>query len=142
MVLYNDIGDHPPMAGPTKSIQVEADADEVFEFLSEESNLGRWWFRPGLKLDDTLSGGWHFQSDPDILSIDVRWGKSGGWRHIRTAVESREDNTRVIMTVYPVPGCPSGCLERESIRSRRDLKRLKTELESRNHLIDSDGYWI
>lgn len=142
MVLYNDAEDRPALAGPTRSIRVDADADEVFEFLSQESNLSRWWFRPGLKLDDSPAGGWNFQSDPDILSVDLRWGKSGEWRHIRAAVESGSENTRVAMTVYPVPGCPTGCLERESIRSRRDLKRLKEELESRNHLIDSDNYWI
>lgn len=141
MVLNPENLGRPALAGPTKSIRVDAEADEVFEFLSQESNLARWWFRPGLKLDDSREGGWHFQTHPELLSIDLRWGRSGDWRHVRAIVEPREDGARVAMTVHPVPGCPTGCLEREAIRSRRDLSRLKSALESRSHLIDSDGYW-
>ena len=66
-----------------------------FEFLSQETNLPRWWFRPGLKLDDAREGGWHFQAHPELLSVDLRWGKSGEWRHVRAAIEEGRIGSRV-----------------------------------------------
>ncbi len=142
MVLNTDSVERVPLVGPTTSIHIDADPEEIFEYLSQERHVGRWWFRPGLALDDPQSGGWHFDSNPEILSIDLRWGGRGRWRHVHAAVDRESPRTRVAITAHPVPGCRTGCLEKESIRSSRDLVRLKKEVESRSHLIDSDGYWI
>ncbi len=132
----------PRPAGPTRSIRIGAEPDEIYEFLSEKKNLRRWWFRPALPLDDAESERWHFQRDPSSLSIDVRWGGSGRWRHVRVAVEPEEGGARVAIVAHPVPGCVAGCLERESIRSARDLRRLRRAVEDRADLIDSENYWI
>lgn len=127
---------------PDCSIRVPIDRDEAYSIVADPENLKSWWFRPGRSLAETGSKKVHFDPDPDLHTVDLRWGEDGDWRHVRVAVDDAGTGSRVTISVLPVPGCPTGCLEIEAIRTARDLKRLKGVLRSRSHLLDSDDYWI
>lgn len=124
------------------SILVPIDRDEAYSIVADAGNLTGWWFRPGRSLSETGAKKVHFDTDPALHRLDLRWGDDGDWRHVRVGVQDEGTGSRVTITVLPVPGCPAGCVEREAIRTSRDLKRLKALLRSRSHLLDSDDYWI
>ncbi|NNE10504.1 MAG: hypothetical protein HKN20_18230 [Gemmatimonadetes bacterium] len=127
---------------PPCSIRVPIDRDEAYSIVADPENLAGWWFRPGRSLSAPGSKRVHFDADPAQHSVDLRWGEDGDWRHVRVTVDDAERGSRVAISVLPVPGCPTGCLEIEGVRTKRDLKRLKGLLRSRSHLLDSDDYWI
>ncbi len=141
----NRDGQEYPLAkplGPIRSIWIACEPEETWEFLAEARNLERWWYRPESQLVDDTPQGCHFDADPQAMSVDLRWGGAGAWRHMRASVQVREGGSHVAATILPVPGCDYGCLEKESIRTGRDLLRLKRAIESRDHLLGSDTYWL
>ena len=122
---------------PKRIRKIAADADEIFEFLADEENLDRWWRSAG-------DGGEavHFDTDPDNLTVHLRWGAPGTWRHMETSVEPEGEGSTITITFVPVPGCEGICLEREILRAGGCLRRLRDVLEGRSHLVDSDNYWM
>ncbi|MFH1680118.1 MAG: hypothetical protein ABIH26_05665 [Candidatus Eisenbacteria bacterium] len=124
---------------PHRSRKIRADADEVFDFLSEKRNLPLWWGPSANgEGDDEL----HMDVEAGSRTLHLRWGSPGMWRHMATTVVPEKDASRVTIRFVPVPGCDGVCLDREILRARGQLGRLARLLRGRAHLIDSEGYWL
>ncbi len=136
-ILDDDLNEEPQC-----SVLVPTDRDETYSIVADPGNLAGWWSRPGRSVSGTGVNKVHFDADPALHRVDLRWGEDGDWRHVRVAVDDEGTGSRVTMTVLPVPGCPAVCLEEEATRTSQDIERLRTILRSRSHLLGSDDYWI
>ena len=116
-----------------------AEPEEIYDFIGDPGHLDRWWSHPDEGEED---GEAHFDADPSSLSVHLRWGSPGRWRHMRTWIEGEETGSRVAIEFVPVPGCGGVCLEREILRAGGWLRRIKQALEARSHMVDSDNYWL
>lgn len=124
---------------PFRSRWIGAEPEEVFDLIGDRENLPQWW---GGESGSPSGEEIHFDSDPPGLSVHLRWGSEGQWRHMVTRVEAERNGSRVTIRFVPVPGCEGVCLEREILRAGGALRRIRRVLEGRHHLVDSHGYWL
>ncbi|MBM3320147.1 MAG: hypothetical protein FJY73_05660 [Candidatus Eisenbacteria bacterium] len=126
---------------PRRSRKISADADETFEFLSDDRNLPSWW-GSGAEREEEGAEGLHMDADPGARAVHLRWGSPGMWRHMVASVAPDGPGSRVTIQFVPVPGCDGVCLDREILRAGGSLRRLARLLDRRAHLVDTDHYWL